>query len=109
MFCPATDKFKRAPAVTWRASTGEAVYSARFASLRHLFLIVCPCPIQPKLSMKNFTKTFVPALLALAVAGVVRADDSVVGKWKTEFESQIGVQKYTYEFKLDGTNLVGRA
>ena len=59
--------------------------------------------------MKNFAKTFMPALLALAVAGTVRADDSVIGKWKAEFESQIGVQKYTYEFKLDGTNLVGRA
>jgi len=59
--------------------------------------------------MKNFTKTFVLAACALAVAGVVRAEDGMVGKWKTEFDSQIGTQKYTYEFKLDGTNLVGRA
>ncbi|HEY5042402.1 MAG TPA: hypothetical protein VIK53_10405 [Verrucomicrobiae bacterium] len=59
--------------------------------------------------MKNFTKTLVLAACALAVAGVVRAEDSVVGKWKAEFDSQIGTQKYTYEFKLDGTNLVGRA
>jgi hypothetical protein len=59
--------------------------------------------------MKNFTKTFVLAACALAVAGVVRADDSVVGKWQTQFDSQIGTQKYTYEFKLDGTNLTGRA
>ena len=59
--------------------------------------------------MKNLTKTFVQVALALAAAGVVHAEDSVVRKWKTEFESQIGVQKYTYEFKLDGTNLTGRA
>jgi hypothetical protein len=59
--------------------------------------------------MNNFIKTFVLAALTLAVAGVVRAEDSVVGKWKAEFDSQIGTQKYTYEFKLDGTNLVGRA
>ncbi len=59
--------------------------------------------------MKNFTKTFGLVAMALAVAGVVRAEDSVVGKWKAEFDSQIGTQKYTYEFKMDGTNLVGRA
>jgi len=59
--------------------------------------------------MKNFTKSFGLVAIALAVAGVVRAEDSVVGKWKAEFDSQIGTQKYTYEFKLDGTNLTGRA
>jgi hypothetical protein len=59
--------------------------------------------------MTNFTKTFVLAACALAVAGVVSAEDSVVGKWQTQFDSQIGTQKYTYEFKLDGTNLTGRA
>ena len=59
--------------------------------------------------MKNFTKTLVLAAFALAVAGVVRAEDSVVGKWKAQFESQIGVQKYTFEFKADGTNITGRA
>jgi len=59
--------------------------------------------------MKNFTKTIGLVAMALAVAGVVRAEDSVVGKWKAEFDSQIGTQKYTYEFKMDGTNLTGRA
>lgn len=59
--------------------------------------------------MKNFTKKLALAALALTFAGIVRAEDSVVGKWKAEFDSQIGTQKYTYEFKMDGTNLVGRA
>lgn len=59
--------------------------------------------------MKNFTKTLVLAAFTLAVAGVVRAEDGVVGKWKAQFDSQIGVQKYTFEFKLDGTNITGRA
>ncbi len=59
--------------------------------------------------MKNFTKTLVLAAFILAVAGVVRAEDSVVGKWKAQFESQIGVQKYTFEFKADGPNITGRA
>jgi hypothetical protein len=59
--------------------------------------------------MNNFTKILVLAAFALMAAGMVRADDGVVGKWKAEFDSQIGTQKYTYEFKLDGTKLVGRA
>ena len=59
--------------------------------------------------MKNFTKTLVVAAFTLADAGVVRAEDSVAGKWQAQFDSQIGTQKYTYEFKLDGTNLTGRA
>jgi len=59
--------------------------------------------------MKIFTKTLVLAAFTLAASGVVRAGDSVVGKWQAEFDSQIGTQKYTYEFKLDGTHLVGRA
>jgi len=46
---------------------------------------------------------------ALALAGTVRAGESVAGKWTAQFDSQIGVQKYTYEFKVDGTNLTGRA
>ena len=33
----------------------------------------------------------------------------MTGKWQGQFDSQIGVQKYTYEFKVDGTNLTGRA
>ncbi len=33
----------------------------------------------------------------------------VTGSWKSEFHSQIGVQKYTFTFKQDGTNLTGKA
>ncbi len=33
----------------------------------------------------------------------------ISGTWKSEFDSQIGVQKYTYTFKQDGTNLTGTA
>src|ERR1019366_1953391 len=36
-------------------------------------------------------------------------DSSVAGKWQGQFDSQIGTQKYTYEFKVDGTNLTGTA
>ena len=31
------------------------------------------------------------------------------GKWKAEFETQIGQQSYTYEFKVSGKDLTGKA
>jgi hypothetical protein len=31
------------------------------------------------------------------------------GKWTSEFDTQIGVQKYTYEFQVDGSKLTGKA
>ncbi len=34
---------------------------------------------------------------------------NISGTWKTEFDSQIGLQKYTYTLKQDGTNLSGQA
>jgi hypothetical protein len=34
---------------------------------------------------------------------------AIAGKWQSEFESQVGHLKYTYEFKLDGDKLTGSA
>jgi hypothetical protein len=31
------------------------------------------------------------------------------GKWKAEFETQMGTQKYTYEFHVDGSQVTGKA
>ena len=59
--------------------------------------------------MKNFFNTFVLAAFALAVSGVARAEDDFAGKWKSQFDSQIGQQKYTFEFKVEGTNVTGKA
>jgi len=59
--------------------------------------------------MKNIAKIFVLTACALAVVGVVRAEDSFAGKWKGQFDSQIGQQTYTYDFKVEGTNVTGRA
>ena len=60
--------------------------------------------------MKNYFKSIALASLTLAsVTSVCSAEESVAGKWKGEFDSQIGVQKYTYDFKLDGTNVTGKA
>jgi enterochelin esterase-like enzyme len=39
---------------------------------------------------------------ALATAGVT-------GKWQSDFDSQVGEQKYTYDFKADGERLTGKA
>jgi len=47
------------------------------------------------------------ALSALALAPVRAADIS--GKWAASFETQVGTQKYTYDFKVSGTTLTGRA
>jgi hypothetical protein len=59
--------------------------------------------------MKNIIKTFGLAAFALAFVGTAPAQDTVTGKWQGQFDSQIGVQKYTYDFMVDGTNLTGRA
>ena len=59
--------------------------------------------------MKNLFITLVLAAFALVFLCSARAEDSFAGKWKAQFDSQIGQQKYTFEFKVDGTNLTGKA
>lgn len=46
-------------------------------------------------------------LLAAAQASLIAAD--VTGTWKAGFETQIGLQKYTFTLKQDGTNVAGKA
>jgi hypothetical protein len=46
------------------------------------------------------------AALVLGLAGAATASD-VAGTWTAEFDSQIGVQKYAYVFKVDGETLTG--
>ncbi|HUJ45060.1 MAG TPA: hypothetical protein VLW52_15815 [Opitutaceae bacterium] len=45
---------------------------------------------------------------ALLPAGPAAAAD-ITGRWRAEFDTQIGLQKYVYEFKIDGDKLTGRA
>lgn len=47
--------------------------------------------------------SFLTASLSFAHAA------DLAGKWTAEFDSQIGVQKYSYEFKSDGGKLSGTA
>jgi hypothetical protein len=49
----------------------------------------------------------VATLALLSLAPALRAD--VTGKWTASFDTQIGVQNYTYQFKVDGTKLTGTA
>ena len=53
-------------------------------------------------------KSAILAVLILAGLACVYAAD-ITGTWTTQFDSQVGVQKYTFEFKADGTKLTGRA
>ena len=48
-------------------------------------------------------------LLTLAVLPLSLFATDVTGTWKTQFDSQIGQQQYTFTFKQDGTNLTGKA
>jgi hypothetical protein len=44
----------------------------------------------------------------LVVASPAIAGD-ITGKWKAEFDTQVGVQKYTYDLHADGKALTGTA
>jgi hypothetical protein len=52
---------------------------------------------------------FVLAFCLLCVGGSSALAAEVSGKWKASFDTQIGVQNYTYTFKVDGGKLTGTA
>src|SRR5213075_2405202 len=47
-------------------------------------------------------------IFSLAALSATFAAD-VTGTWKTEFDSPVGHQKYTYTLKQDGSKLTGKA
>jgi major membrane immunogen (membrane-anchored lipoprotein) len=49
------------------------------------------------------------ALLVLATVGAAAFAAGVAGKWTAAIDTQIGVQNYTYDFKVDGEKLTGTA
>jgi hypothetical protein len=57
--------------------------------------------------MKLGTK-FAMLAAVLAFATSVAAGD-VTGSWKAEFDTQVGVQKYTFDLKAEGAKLTGKA
>src|ERR1041384_1943443 len=48
-------------------------------------------------------------LLTLAVASLTALAADITGNWKAQFETQRGLQKYTFALKQDGTNVTGKA
>ncbi len=55
--------------------------------------------------MKSLVKVAGVLLLALAAPLALRAA-GIDGKWKAEFDTQVGVQKYVYDFKTDAAGKV---
>jgi hypothetical protein len=53
-------------------------------------------------------KTLIKLLIVIACQLSIIAAD-LTGTWKAEFATQIGVQKYTFTLKQDGTNVTGKA
>jgi hypothetical protein len=49
------------------------------------------------------------AFAALVLLATPALAGDVAGKWVAEFDSQVGVQKYTYELAVDGGKLTGKA
>jgi enterochelin esterase-like enzyme len=49
------------------------------------------------------------ALLTLAFASLSALAADVTGTWKAEFDTQRGLQKYTFTLKQDGTSVTGKA
>jgi hypothetical protein len=49
------------------------------------------------------------AALALLLAALPAAAGDLVGKWTAEFDTQIGVQKYVFEFGKTGDTVTGNA
>jgi hypothetical protein len=47
--------------------------------------------------------------LGLVVGALPAFAADVTGKWTAEFDSQVGVQKYTYELKVEGEKVTGKA
>ena len=56
----------------------------------------------------SYRNMMILAAFSAALLGPARAAD-IAGKWHAEFDTQIGLQKYTFEFKVAGDQLTGRA
>ena len=55
----------------------------------------------------SFAKQLIIVLTMLTVGTIGAAD--LTGKWRTEFDTQIGKQKYLYDLKIDGDKITGEA
>jgi hypothetical protein len=56
----------------------------------------------------SFSKIGAVVGVALLCAWPAHAADAT-GKWQAEFDTQVGVQKYTFDLKVEGGKLTGKA
>lgn len=56
----------------------------------------------------NLRSTLTLAAVTLSLFSLAHAAE-LAGRWTAEFDTQIGVQKYVYEFKIDADKITGRA
>jgi len=56
----------------------------------------------------NLRKILAVGALMILSSGLALAAE-LAGKWTSEFDTQIGIQKYSYVFKTDGDKLSGKA
>ena len=57
----------------------------------------------------NRSRFAIGALFVLAAVSAAAFAAGVAGKWTAAIDTQIGVQNYTYDFKVDGEKLTGTA
>lgn len=57
------------------------------------------------MNFRSLVRVAVLALITFNFAGAAE----LAGKWTAEFDSQIGPQKYVYEFAKEGDNFTGKA
>jgi len=56
------------------------------------------------------TRSFLPLIaFAALLLPVPAAAADVSGRWTASIDTQIGVQNYTYDFKVEGAKLTGKA
>jgi enterochelin esterase-like enzyme len=58
---------------------------------------------------KRNLNPFIFTLLIVAAFTINIHAADITGTWKAEFDTQIGLQKYTFTFKQDGNSLTGKA
>lgn len=56
----------------------------------------------------NYCQAILIILLTGLTGNLLSQPVSIIGIWKAEFETQIGIQKYTWELKQDGALITGK-